>query len=206
MIYTSNYKLLDNRGYREKAISISGDRGKSAGYCGQCYPLLAPKLSFWKIWKSNIGKVPEEENNKYYIREFYDNVLKDLDADELYNALDEKILLCYEDENSFCHRQVVASYLELFIGENVPEVKVENNNLIEVTNRNWIKEYLEEYIKSQIDMKGFESIRALRYYNKGEKLESLAKNNNDVELSKMLKSIAFDIDEEEKKSKRKKTK
>ena len=203
MIYTSNYSLLNNKGFRNNAISISGDRGRKMGYLGECYPMLAPKLSFWKIWEENIGKIPEEENNKFYIREYYDQVLKNLDIDEVYNELNERILLCYERPENFCHRQIVAAWFELFNGEKVPEVKPDGYKLKEVTNRGYIKEYLDEYIKSQTDMKGFSSLRALRYYNKGEKLEKLAKNNSDIELSKFLKSLAFDIDEEEKEQKKK---
>lgn len=40
-------------------ISISGDRGKSVGFEGKTMSQLAPKLSFWKVWHNNIGKIPE---------------------------------------------------------------------------------------------------------------------------------------------------
>ena len=65
MIYTSNYDNIDRKEYHEKVISISGDRGRQKEFVGYCYPALAPKKDFWKIWHENIGKIPEEENTKY---------------------------------------------------------------------------------------------------------------------------------------------
>ena len=52
-------------------ISISGDRGKSIGFTGKAIPQLAPKRAFWEIWHDNIGKIPEEQNNRYYIKYFH---------------------------------------------------------------------------------------------------------------------------------------
>ena len=52
MIYTSSYK--DWQSDRYITYSISGNRGIDAKYRGRCYPQLAPKLSFWKIWHNNI--------------------------------------------------------------------------------------------------------------------------------------------------------
>ena len=62
MIKTGNYKNFESCLF--KTVSISGDRGKGANYKGDCYPSLAPKLSFWKKWHDNIGNVSEEKNNK----------------------------------------------------------------------------------------------------------------------------------------------
>ena len=53
-------------------ISISGDRGKSVGFTGKSIPQLAPKRKFWEIWHNNIGKIPEEQNNRYYVVLIYD--------------------------------------------------------------------------------------------------------------------------------------
>ena len=48
MIKTSSYNNFKSDIFR--TVSISGDRGKNAGYKGECYSKLAPKLSFWKKW------------------------------------------------------------------------------------------------------------------------------------------------------------
>ena len=98
-------------------ISISGDKGKSANYTGKSLTKLAPKLSFRKIWHDNIGKISEKENNKFYTEEFYNKVLKNLDPEEVLMELEDRsILLCYENNNQFCHRHLVAFWLELFLG------------------------------------------------------------------------------------------
>ena len=100
MICTSSHNDWQSDKYRTN--SISGNRGKDANYQGKCYPELAPKLSFWKIWHDNIGKI------------------------------DEKVLLCYENNNEFCHRHIVAKWLEITLGIYVPEIKLINNEIKEV--------------------------------------------------------------------------
>ena len=68
MIRTSSYRSFKSNLF--KTVSISGDRGKGERYVGKCYPELAPKLSFWNIWHENIGRVKEEDNNRFYIQEY----------------------------------------------------------------------------------------------------------------------------------------
>ena len=197
MVYTSKYDNVYSFCYKEKLLSISGDRGKDAYYTGECYPALAPKREFWNVWKSNIGRIPEEENTKYYIREFYDQVLSKLNVDEEYQKLNEKILLCYEEPNDFCHRQIVASWFELFMGVKVPEIRQVGDKMEEIyIDRSFIKDYLEEYIKTKIDTRGFNSLYALHIYEKAERLEKVAKNNSDVDLAFNLRNAAYDIEDE----------
>lgn len=99
MISTSSYSDWQSDMYR--TYSISGDRGKKANYKGRCYSKLAPKLSFWKVWHDNIGKIPLEENNRYYIEEYWNQVLSKLNPEEIFSELDGSILLCYEKIQSF---------------------------------------------------------------------------------------------------------
>ncbi len=195
MIYTSNYDNISQENFKGKILSISGDRGKRKRYSGECYSKLAPRRDFWDKWFANIGNIPEEENTKYYIREYYDQVLANLNVDQEHRELNEKILICYEDENTFCHRQIVAAWFELFLGERVPEIKENGDIVVDVTNRQFVKDYLESYIKSKIDMRGFESINAVHIYNKGEKIEKYAYNNHDLDIAQYLKDMAFDIED-----------
>lgn len=119
MICTSKHNEFLNKNY--DTYTISGNRGKDANYEGKCYPKLAPKLSFWEIWHDNIGTIPEEENNKYYIREYYKQVLSKLDPNQVYKELDNSILLCYEKNEEFCHRHIVSAWFEILLGTEVPE-------------------------------------------------------------------------------------
>ena len=144
MIYTSSYKncLVGNK------VSISGDRGRIFDYQGLCFPALAPKMSFWKEWHRNIGNVEESENNYFYVKNYYELVLKNLDPNEIVKILgNDSILLCYEDNNEFCHRHIVAYWLELELGIIVPEIKVDEfGNITFLDHPVWIKDMLQKVI------------------------------------------------------------
>ena len=141
MICTSSHNDWLSDKYR--TYSISGNRGKDANYQGECYPELAPKLSFWKIWHDNIGKVSEEENNMYYVKEYYEQVLSELDPKKVLKDLDNSVLLCYENHNEFCHRHIVAIWLEQTVGASTIEAKAKDNQIEMFERPIYIKEYLE---------------------------------------------------------------
>jgi len=171
MIQTGSYKNCKGNCL---TVSISGDKGKSVNYEGEYFPLLAPKLSFWKIWHSNIGIIPEEENTMYYIEEYYKQVLSKLDPMDIYNKLEYKILLCYEDNMAFCHRHIVAFWLQILLDIEVPEVKVNGCKIEKLERPSYIREYLEEVMKKNKNMRGFNSLRALYLFEKGEEYEAKA--------------------------------
>ena len=145
MIYTASHKNIHNAPYR--LVAISGNRGKDAGFKGEAYPKLAPKKGFWQIWHDNIGKVSELENNRYYIEEYYKQVLSKLNPMEVYNVLDNSILLCYEDYNEFCHRHIVAAWLELTLHITIPEVYVHNYDVYGYIRPAYIKEILKDVME-----------------------------------------------------------
>ena len=147
MIYTSSYKEVKNK--ELNTISISKDKGEDASYVGDVYLDLAPKRDFFKTWRNNIGIIPDEENNAYYMDEFYDKVLSVLDVEKVYNDLDGKVLLCYEDNMDFCHRHIVAAWFELLLGFEIPEVKIVDNKMIFVERPKYIKDYLEKIMKEK---------------------------------------------------------
>ena len=146
-IYTGQYSECK----AGNLISISGDRGKSIGYSGKAFPLLAPKREFWKIWHDNIGKIPEEENTRFYIEQYYNQVLKKTDLEALLSNEENPILLCYERSNEFCHRHIVAEYIELKYGIYVPEISIDNNMQIIIKERpKVINQILGEIIDEKI--------------------------------------------------------
>lgn len=57
-------------------------------------PKLAPKKGFWTTFNNNIGKIPEEENVRYYIEEYSKQVLSKVDIEELLKDEKDPILLC----------------------------------------------------------------------------------------------------------------
>ncbi len=72
-----------------------------------------------------------------------------MDPSEIYQTLDDSILLCYEDAPMFCHRYIVAFWLELSLGISVPEIKIEEDKIIEIEKPTWIKEILEELMSKE---------------------------------------------------------
>ena len=169
IIYTSNYNSVKHGNH----ICISKDKGKDAGYKGKVLLSLAPKEEFFRIWKNNRGKISDEENNLYYIKNFYVKILKKLDPEILLESLpDKSILLCYEENNDFCHRHLVAFWLELFLEIDTYEVKELKNFNLEIKKRpEYLKETLEQVIKENYNMHGFNSIRAAYLFEGALQLE-----------------------------------
>lgn len=179
IIFTGNYHncKIGN------TISISSDKGKSVGYTGNSFTKLAPKLSFCKIWHDNIGKIDELENNRFYIREFYNKVLKDLDPEEVLLQIPNKsILLCFEDNNKFCHRHLVAFWLELFLGINTYEIKIDEKTktATKLDRPEYLKEELIKVIKENYNMAGFNSIRAAYLFHQADELERIYEEQAEV--------------------------
>lgn len=140
MIKTSNYNNCHTDKYQ--VYSISRDKGEDANYNGDCFLDLAPKKEFFRTWRHNRGLIDEITNNEYYIQEFYNQVLKELDPQKIYEKLDNSILLCYEEHNEFCHRHIVAAWFELTLGVTVKEVRIKDS-VEEVLDRpEYIKIYL----------------------------------------------------------------
>ena len=160
MISMSSYQSINSNNY--KTCSISGDRGKQVNYQGACFPKLVPKKDFWQIWHDNIGIVSEEENNRYYIEQYYQQVLSKLDPEDIYRKLDNSILLCYEENTEFCHRHIVAEWLQLLLNIEVPEVievkGVYGSYLEGVVRPDFIKKYLEDVMRKDQNIIVFQSL------------------------------------------------
>ena len=170
VVLTGNYENCKEG----NIISISGDRGKKVNFDGLSFTKLAPKKDFWEIWYNNIGKISEEENTEFYIRNFYINVLSKLDPQEILDSLPEyPILLCYEKNTEFCHRHLVAFWFELFLEIKTYEVQVKpkRDTLQRLDRPDYLKDILEKVIKENYDMNGYESISAAYLYNKSKEKE-----------------------------------
>ena len=133
-------------------ISISGDRGRSVGFVGKAIPQLAPKRSFWNIWHENIGKISEIDNTKYYIIEYYRQVLSKVNIEELLKNEKNPILLCYEKGEDFCHRHVLAEFIQQKYGVQVRDIKIDRNLHIEINPRpQYIGEILKEIMEAEME-------------------------------------------------------
>jgi uncharacterized protein (DUF488 family) len=57
-------------------------------------------------------------------REEYQKILDSLDPRQVYEDLGENsILICWEAPDKFCHRRLVAEWLEKHLGVTVPELR-----------------------------------------------------------------------------------
>ncbi len=142
-IFTGNYEECKSG----NLISISGDRGRKVGFQGKAIPQLAPKKTFWNVFNDNIGKISEEENIRYYIEEYYKQVLSKVDIEELLQHEKDPILLCYEKGQNFCHRHVLAEYIEMIYGVKVRDIKIDENlNIGENQRPEYIKRMLQKVL------------------------------------------------------------
>ncbi len=158
---TGNYNNIKSG----NTVSITGDGGNAWGYYGPTYKKLAPRLVTYSAYASNLEKLQELKSNLNYYKEylefkkkiedeyiesFYETRLKNLNIEELMYIFKEKfgtdiILLCHEQIDEFCHRRLVADYIELRTGIYIPEITIEENKvkkLEPIRYKNRLKKYL----------------------------------------------------------------
>lgn len=115
MIYTSYFDKIEFLPDNIIPISICGKA--PIWYKGLQYKKLAPKLEFFNKWREN-------HDNDYYIKCYNDQILDKLDIlivlGELHDITTtsckdihgkELCLICYEKPSEFCHRHLVANWL-----------------------------------------------------------------------------------------------
>lgn len=90
-------------------------------YNGPQFKHLAPKYDFYKKYKDGVI------NELGYTQEYYDRVLDAYTPESLVRTLmykfgNEITLLCYEKPGEFCHRRLVANFLQNGTGLVVPEL------------------------------------------------------------------------------------
>lgn len=128
-------------------VSITGDGGNAWNYFGPAYKKLAPRLMTYLLYADALkdlekikDSIPIEEYTKKkrkieftYIKSYYETRLKNLEMEDFLKTLEAKfgtniIFLCHEPVNEFCHRRVLADYIELQTGVYIPEVKIISND------------------------------------------------------------------------------
>ena len=128
-------------------VSITGDGGNAWTYFGPAYKKLAPRLMTYLLYADALkdlekikDSIPLEEYTKKkrkieftYIKSYYETRLRNLEMEDFLKTLEAKfgtniIFLCHEPVNEFCHRRVLADYIELQTGVYIPEVKIMRND------------------------------------------------------------------------------
>ncbi len=106
-IYTSYFANLRNIPDDIVPIAICCKLPK--GYSGLEYPVLAPSSALLSEWHRN--------HNESYYRQVYCNKLNRLNVHSIIGVLEylskgkDIVLLCYERPEKFCHRHLVAEWL-----------------------------------------------------------------------------------------------
>ena len=122
-------------------VSITGDGGNAWGFFGNSYKKMSPRLYLWQYYDNNPDNLSKEALIDWYIKEFYELRLKELNPYEFIDTLnqsfgDEIILLCHElpgleiNKKHFCHRRLIADWIELETGILIPELSIDDKGLI----------------------------------------------------------------------------
>jgi len=132
LIYTSYFGFA--RHFDPNLFALIGIAGKSpTGWNGLEYKKLAPSWSIWNEWhtaRQNPNNTQEDLNkiNENYTKRFKQEILKplypmDVISDIAKLANDKiPVLLCYEKPIDFCHRHIVADWLNYY------SMAMEDNN------------------------------------------------------------------------------
>jgi len=127
-IYTSNYARNSNN---PKAIGISFVIPE--WYNGATLPKLAPMQAMINTFKRKKDSYMERQFSQRYISLLRS---RDIKAESLLEEIpDGSILLCYESPGEFCHRRVLAEWIEHHTGVHIPEWKNEKELEKEVQNK-----------------------------------------------------------------------
>lgn len=122
-------------------VSITGDGGNAWGFYGPACKRMAPKLYLWEYYDKNPDNLSEEELIDWYIKEYYELRLKELNAYDFLDMMKKDygeniILLCHElpgkeiNKKHFCHRRLLADWVQLETGVIIPEVEVDDKGTI----------------------------------------------------------------------------
>jgi len=103
LVYTANFKAAARFLGVRRCVSIAR---MARFWMGESYPCLAPPWGLVRSFKR--GEIDEGDFRDAYRSE----VLDKLDAQEIAGELDGAVLLCFEPPGQFCHRGLVAEWLQ----------------------------------------------------------------------------------------------
>ena len=120
MIYTGYFaKTKEYEDAGLTPISIAG--AAPCWFEGFEWKMFAPSLDIFTKYKN--GEINEFGYVERYIPERLD-ILDKNELKELINSVEKPILLCYEKPGDFCHRHILADWIEMNLGIPVEEYKL----------------------------------------------------------------------------------
>jgi len=84
-------------------------------YSGTQYPGLAPDRQTF------FAKKADEIDEAEYEKQYRELVLSKQDAKNVYEMFCKSVLLCWEPAGDFCHRRIVAAWIQEELGIEIPE-------------------------------------------------------------------------------------
>jgi len=96
----------------ENGISIAIKAPNS--FHGKSFPPLFPKWDF-------LNKYKKDGDATFYTKCYEEQVLSVLNPQRVYDDLADKALLCWEAPGQFCHRRLVAEWLQKSLNVSIPE-------------------------------------------------------------------------------------
>lgn len=171
MIITKNSKNCSQRELLYSCV-IPTERDNYSGY-------VLDELSYKKFDYRNVYA----ESIKEYINDYYVNVLSKIKPESILYDIQYSALVSDEDD-PISLRNIVAEWLTLTTNEENIEL---GNSKVQVKRPVFIKTTLESVIKENINMHGFDSIYALRLYEKALRKEEQSKAfSEDINYSHYL--------------------
>lgn len=120
MIYTGYYAKLKK--YKEDGLYPIAISGRVPDFfSGDRYKDFAPRFRMFQKWKNK--EISDLQYTTEY-RQWLDSLDKEEIREELKDVLKEYndiVLLCYEKPGDFCHRHILADWLEENMGVRVDE-------------------------------------------------------------------------------------
>lgn len=101
--------------YKDQPNGVAITRYTPKWFKGETYPALAPTKAILDAYKGR--KITEVEFEARYKKD----VLEPLCPYEVYYDLKGKTLLCFEKSSDFCHRHLVAAWLNDQLGLDINE-------------------------------------------------------------------------------------
>ena len=117
MIYTSYFS--SKKYNKDQGISIAR---YNKFWQGETYPDLFPSTTLLAWWKS----LPEESQKckdyqQIYFEAYKQETLDKLNPHKVAADLENRVLLCYEKSEDFCHRHIISAWLRHY-GYNAEEL------------------------------------------------------------------------------------
>jgi uncharacterized protein YeaO (DUF488 family) len=88
---------------------------KPKWYNGDHFPILAPTKVILKKYK-------KDHDVRSYVEAYYRDVLNKLNPHEIVQLINNRVLLCYEAPDKFCHRFVISEWIYVNTGIVVTEI------------------------------------------------------------------------------------